>query len=459
MTRSLRTLAGGGALLLALVVAELFCHRPGELTSIDSDFRLELFVGLECVAAVLYFGLVWLVLRLPGSRRGLLVVLALAALMRVAPLAWPPFLSSDLFRYVWDGRVQALGINPYRYIPGDPALKFMQDPEIFGHTNRSEEARTIYPPAAQVIFAAVGQVWSSVMGIKVAMTLFEAVAIGAMTILLRQAGLAGERVLIYAWNPLPIWEYAGNAHIDAASMAFIALSLIAVAARRQALAGGVLALAVLCKFLPAALAPAFWRRWDWRFVVAGGITVVALYAVYASAGRYVLGFLPGYAAEEGLETGSGFVALRWLAHLVDLPTWANSAYLAVVGAGLLALAASFAFGPALPEGRAARIRVAGRQAAVLATATTLALSPHYPWYFGWVGLLACLAPYRSIVFLSASGVLLYLDPYHREDWVSLLVYGPPLALAALDIISAIRRTPSTGSGRRLTEVPVCPPPY
>ena len=30
--------------------------------------------------------------------------------------------STDLFRYVWDGRVQAAGINPYLYIPNDAAL-------------------------------------------------------------------------------------------------------------------------------------------------------------------------------------------------------------------------------------------------------------------------------------------------------------------------------------------------
>ncbi len=68
-----------------------------------------------------------------------------------------------------------------------------------------------------------------------------------------------------------------------------------------------LGLAILCKLLPAAVFPAFWRRWDWRTLAGTVAVIVALYALYTvGAGWHVLGYLPGYAAEEGLETGSGF---------------------------------------------------------------------------------------------------------------------------------------------------------
>ena len=79
-------------------------------------------------------------------------LVARAMLLPVGPV------STDIYRYVWDGRVQAAGINPYRYIPADPALAHLRDAEIYPKINRADYARTIYPPAAQIVFAAVGQV-------------------------------------------------------------------------------------------------------------------------------------------------------------------------------------------------------------------------------------------------------------------------------------------------------------
>ena len=434
-----RALLAGGAALLLLVAAEWACHLPGSVAAIGSDARLQAFVALECVAGLIYFGTVWLVRSGPVPRRATAVVLVLAAAMRVLPLATPPFLSSDLFRYVWDGRVQAHGINPYLYLPAAPELRFLRDDEIYASTNRSEEAPTIYPPVAQLIFAAIGQVWSSLAMVKLVMAGFEAVAIGVVAWLLHRAGRPGAGVLVYAWNPLPIWEYAGNGHIDGASLGFMALAMLVATTSRRGLTGAVLALAILCKLLPAAVFPAFWRRWDWGMLAATMLTVAALYGVYAvGAGWHVLGYLPGYASEEGMETGQGFFALRALALLVTVPSWAGRAYLAVCGAGLLGLAASLMLGERLPADPGARTMAIGRAAAVLATAATVVISPHYPWYLGWLSLFACFAPYHSVIYLSASGVLLYLDPYHREPIYPWVVYGPCLGLAVWDYARASR---------------------
>ena len=377
----LAALAAFGTVLLSLVVGEYLCHLPGSVATIGSEERLQAFIALECVAALVYFGAVWLVRSGPVPRRAVLVVLGLAAAMRLLPLAAPPFLSSDLFRYVWDGRVQAHGINPYLYLPAAPQLQFLRDDEIYTSTNRSEEAPTIYPPVAQVIFAAIGQVWSSLAMVKLTMAAFEALAIGCVTWLLRLAGQPAAWVLVYAWNPLPIWEYSGNGHIDAASLGFMALAVLVAASSRRGLTGVVLALAILCKLLPAAVFPAFWRRWDWRTLAGTLFVIVALYGAYTvGAGWHVLGYLPGYADEEGMATGQGFFVLRALALVTDLPAWASKAYAALAGIGLLALAAHYMLSPKLPADPGQRTLVIGRASAVLATATTVVISPHYPWY-------------------------------------------------------------------------------
>ncbi len=443
----LNVLAGVGAVLLLFVMGELLCHVPGSIATIGSDERMFTFVVLEAVAGLFYFGAVWLVRSGPLPGRATLLVLGLAALMRVAPLVWPPFLSSDLFRYVWDGRVQAHGINPYAYIPAAPELAFLRDEDIYQSVNRSEEAPTIYPPVAQLIFAAIGQIWPSLAMVKIVMAGFEALAIGIVAWLLHRAGRPAAGVLVYAWNPLPIWEYAGNGHIDGASIGFIALALLAAASsRRQTLAGVLLGAAILCKLLPAAIFPAFWRRWDWRMLTGTAATIVILYAAYAyGAGWRVLGYLPGYASEEGVATGSGLFVLRAIGSFAVLPGWAPPAYLAAAGLGLLGLAAYYMLGSPLPAETGPRIMAIGSAGAVLATATTVAISPHYPWYLGWLSLLGCFAPYRSVIYLSASGVMMYLDPYHRQDIYPWLIYGPCVALAVLDIVQTSRASRFHGS--------------
>ena len=80
-----------------------------------------------------------------------------------------PRTSDDAYRYVWDGRVQAAGINPYRYAPADPALAELRDDAIFPKINRAEYAVTIYPPVAQMFFFLVTRLGENVTTMRLAM--------------------------------------------------------------------------------------------------------------------------------------------------------------------------------------------------------------------------------------------------------------------------------------------------
>ena len=190
-----------GAVIIALGCVGATLHVPGA-ESVGTVALVNIFVALLAVAGVCHLAAVALVLRRPPTRGTIWLVLAVAAATRVVPLLSPPFLSSDLYRYVWDGRVQQAGINPYRYIPADPALAGLRDPVIYPHINRRDYAPTIYPPMAQVIFRGIAAVSQSPRAIKVAMVLFEVLAVLCLIRLLALAGLPTARVLIYAWNPL-----------------------------------------------------------------------------------------------------------------------------------------------------------------------------------------------------------------------------------------------------------------
>ncbi len=137
-------------------------------------------------------------------------------------------LSSDVYRYAWDGVVQHAHINPYRYVPGNPVLTFLREPnqDLFDSMNRRDYAHTIYPPVAQMIFYCVTWIERQVTMMKPAMVLLEGVTMTGLVLLLRQLGVRREWTLLYAWLPLLIWEIGGSGHVDSLVMAFMVLALL-----------------------------------------------------------------------------------------------------------------------------------------------------------------------------------------------------------------------------------------
>ena len=185
-----------------------------------------------------------------SPRRTVIFILGLAAIMRAMLLFAPPH-STDIYRYVWDGRVQADGINPYLYIPEDPALAHLRDDgDIYPHINRRSYAPTIYPPAAQIVFAAVAHIAQTVTMMKAAMLAFEALAIGAILALLKARAMPLAFVALYAWHPLALWEVAGSGHVDIVGVALLLVSLLLAERGNRIAAGFALGAAFLAKYLP-----------------------------------------------------------------------------------------------------------------------------------------------------------------------------------------------------------------
>jgi hypothetical protein len=436
MSRPALILAGLGGLLLVLTVAALAMHLPDVQIGL-TPLQRESVVGLLLFAGLVYFAAVFVVLRQASSRVALWIVVGVAIAMRIPFVFDHPVLSSDIYRYVWDGQVQKAGINPYRYLPTDPALESLRDREIFPRINRANYAHTIYPPAAQVIFAAVGRLTGSVTGLKIAMLAFELLAGWCMLTLLGIAGLPPERILIYAWNPLVQWSFAYDGHIDAAAIGLLALAMLYRARHRMGLAGAVLALAALVKFLPVVVAPAFVRGEKfWRPFLAGTLVVALLYALYSSVGTQVIGFMSGYNAEEGLTNGTGIWLLAPLQYLndntdyVDLPDDYGKYYL-IGAAALLALLGLWIARRPLKIGEQ-DVVILCRDCALLAATAMVLISPHYPWYFAWLALPAVVAPMPSVIWLSVSPVILYLDPFAPVPW-STFIYLPAILLAGVEL--------------------------
>ena len=380
----------------------------------------------------IYLAAVWLVWNAVASRRLVLVIASLALAMRIVVALAPPYLSVDIYRYVWDGRVIAAGFNPYLHEPADPQLRSLRDETIYPEI-ASKQAPTLYPPIAQAVFFAVTRINESVTAMKLAMVIFDIATIALLVRLLALERLPAARVLVYAWHPLPLWEFAGSGHVDAVLIACTVGALLAFRERRSGFAGLFLAGATLTKFYPAIVAPALYRRWDWKFPACFAAAIVAAYLPFLSAGRQVLGFLPGYANQEGFDTaGAGCYLLRLLRYLPALETLSTRGYVLVAAIALAALGAAFVF---RPDGD----RPPYAAAAVLAVLFMVFVSPHYPWYFCWLIVFCCFVRSSALLWLTNACLLLYLVtdyvfvPNRQLLVIESVIYSPFLALALVDL--------------------------
>jgi alpha-1,6-mannosyltransferase len=393
----LHLLAGIGALLAALTLVTPFAFEA---------YGDNAFIALAILAGLLTIVATNLAERIPPDR-ALWLVLGLGIFLRAYVLLFDPLLSSDVYRYVWDGRVQAAGINPYRYFPADQALAFLRDGTSFPHINRADTAVTIYPPVAQFFFLIVTRIGESVTVMRLALLGCESVTVTLIMLLLRRMNRPVTRVTAYLWHPLPLWEIANSGHVDALMVALMLLGLW-IALTGHALRGAVLiAFSALVKPIAAPVLAAVWRPWDLKMPLVVVAAAALCYLPYLSVGWGVLGFLTkGYLTEEGISAGNDL----WLLSLWRLVFGAHQgdvvAYIAVAALVLMAKGFSVARNP----DRAITSRLADVNSLLLVA--LLLLSPNYPWYFLVIAPFAALCGSPSNWFVSIGALLLS----EQLDW-------------------------------------------
>jgi alpha-1,6-mannosyltransferase len=393
----------------------------------------------------LYVAAIVVVMTQPVNRATFGIVIGFAVALQAVLLFADPFSSSDIYRYVWDGVVQHAHVNPYRYVPGDPALSWLRAPnqDVFDNINRRDYAHTIYPPAAQMIYWLVTFLSPTVDGMKAAMFGFECLAGWALLALLRHLGRPRTQILLYAWCPLLVWEIGGGGHVDAAVFAFVVLALLFRYRERPVLTGLFLGLAVMTKFYPLVLLPALYKRGDWKMPATLVAVVAVGYAVYSSVGMLVFGFLSGYSKEEGLESGTRYFLLELVQHvrgLEHLPTAAYMVFCAAVMGGISVWAWRYAtvetvVGRVFPthddetvmDGPPAVAPAYLRAAMMLAVAMMLLFSPHYAWYVVWLIPFFALMPSLPLLAYLMGFFYLYTtqlaDPGPKMFLLNEILYG------------------------------------
>ncbi|WP_432753841.1 glycosyltransferase 87 family protein [Streptomyces sp. JL2001] len=385
--------------------------------------RGSAFLAGYAAAWVLFAAAVMGLRRVPG-RAVVPLVLAGAVAVTASGLVAAPRTSTDSFRYAWDGRVQAAGISPYDHAPADPALAGLRDPWLFpgaavcaredpdlapvhdGGCTRINRptVHTVYPPVAEGWFLLVHTVSPAASrhkALQAGGALLSLAVTGLLVAVLRRRGVVW-RAALWAWCPAVPVEGVDNAHVDVLAVLFAVAALVVVARRR--VAGGVLlGLAVAAKLLPVLLVPGALsrvRRPRTAFAVLApaAATVMALYLPYVLLSRgSVLGYLGGYAREEGYDDASsgGRYGLLRLA-LPD--AWALPASMAALAA--LAVAVWWRGRPEHPWSGAL----------VTVGCAFLLLTPGYSWYALLLVALVALDGRWEWLGVALAGAVAYLAP-------------------------------------------------
>jgi hypothetical protein len=388
--------------LLALgIAASLFGVR---LLSEDLSDIIP-FLGIMAVSFACYFAALWL-LRGADTRLSARIIIVLAVLIQLAPYRGSPLWDTDAYRYHWDGKLLAEGINPFRYAPGDHALAHLRGE--YWQPMDYKWVKTIYPPVTQYLLAGSYFLDQTPRRVLLLAIGFNLLCLWPLLLLMRRRGISEKWLALYAWNPLMAIVFATGGHLDPISIFFLLFALHFLERSRGITAGTFLALAVMAKTQMLFVAPLVLWRAKWKGLIAF-VTLSAALAVP---------FLDVPLSD--LTAGSR----------AYLGTWEfNSSVFALVQAAVGRTVAS-AVAAVGVGGLIAWLTVRRGDLLVhvpVVLGALLVLGPtFFPWYLSWVLPFACIFPNATLPV--ASFLLLSTWLYTWREPVGLMARIPQFAL-------------------------------
>ncbi len=229
----------------------------------DGPVEVILFIAVHAVAYTLLMFAVW---KIRGAapeavddRGAIFLIVAFGLLFRLTLVPHAIVGSDDIYRYIWDGRVSAAGINPFAHFPTDAQLAPLATADLPARVNHPE-MRSVYPALAQGLFWLSNRLFGdSVQGMKLLMVCLDGITVGLLIVFARSRGRSLMPILIYAWSPLPVLYFGLDGHIDALGIPFLILALVFLCSDRPLRGSIALGVGALAKLFPLLIVPLLLR--------------------------------------------------------------------------------------------------------------------------------------------------------------------------------------------------------
>ena len=362
------------------------------------------FVSLYTFAFLAYYLGAQHVIKRQQIRHALILIFLTGLLFRILAFGGAP--SDDIYRYLWEGEVQRYGMNPYVYPPDAPELASLRNSTSYASLINHKSWTAIYPPVAMLWDRLFGE---SVLMLKASFLVAEGILLFFLWRLLILREVPPERILIYWWNPLPIFAFSLEGHHDAIALAFLIMALYGlVKTRSQAVTVIAWTAAVLSKGFAIVAWPVLATRikpsmWLWSLFFSGIVVLPFL-----DAGPALWQSLAQFGGESHYNDSLHAVfSLAVQSVGVSNPLWSRFLSL-VAGLGIF----MWVMLRVRPD---PLLRTAWLMGGLL-----LVLPTVHQWYFISVLPFLCFFPWPGWILLTGTSILPFLaqlEIFHTGEWV------------------------------------------
>ena len=240
----------------------LFVSSAALLVSISLLHFLSLiaiisYTILFIISSVIYLFISWYIFKNEIRTKDVYLLIFFALLLRLSFISTTPIGSDDVYRYMWDGKIQSNGINPYLYKPIDEHLNSFHS-DLLPAALNFKEMKTIYFPLSQWLFYTGYKLsGESVWGYKFLLFLFEMLTLAAIFLLTKKMKIDLKYSLLYALCPLSIFQFGIDAHLDGFGLPLLLFSFYLYFDNKKILSAIFLGLSLSIKPVGLVIIPIF----------------------------------------------------------------------------------------------------------------------------------------------------------------------------------------------------------
>ena len=209
-----------------------------------------------------------------------------------------PHLSTDSFRFLWDGELLWKGVNPYDFTPNEiiHSKHFISNNYLKElHTGMGELSQTnfsCYTPLNQFFFLFStwfsDSIYINTVILKSLIAIIQLMGMLYFIKLLKLLNIPENKAFLLFLNPLFIIESIGNVHFEGVMISFLIIAFYYLIKVKIFPAGIFLSLAIQIKLIPLLLLPFLWRFLGWKkaviiySIIGIGMLIVSIFLLNSS---------------------------------------------------------------------------------------------------------------------------------------------------------------------------------